>query len=1051
MAPASASDDQSISSSSHRRIQSTSNSHGHLAAAPPLHHHTHPHPYYAQDIKQTASPSTIFSTFEGYSRPTSPVWEVDRAQETEQDSRSQVPASASSESAICIPSGSANVWPRSTLEVEGEEQIIIKTLELGFPASEAKYSRWPSETCSGFIDRTAEEAQNSRHAALKPTTTSNAVTTTSIAREHNQENMGSMYVHSCLDAPSGSQSRAHAHYKDKEVHMQKQDGSTYRPRPTCTAFIEDQEKSKSSAWPLSNTSTSTYTDLPRSTRSDGIQDTAGQADCSYTTTITAEAEELQKDPSTTRAASDAVRTDLDSDRLSSSGRQRISASHPSSSRSTSTIYDRRQMHHKCTHASEVSANSQLNQHSQEETSPLSATDEEITASTSKTGQRDQKTVDSLSLHLDGLGAKKINDRTMVSSVFSVDENVVVDGDNSSMSSPSQQSISTKSSAPLLDETISDQNPKEDDTLIRASSKNVISSSPKSLTFVTSTRNPAASTARTTAATTSSTVKASSPLRIITTPLPVTSDSDSSGAEAAPVGRSLTAASSIAYAKLSNLTSISSSSSDIKYSRASGLGIIDTSATSESAPSSSSSMAMTYDSAITPTASPYSSIFTARSDWPSSVPTTANSSFPSSASYTSSACSSAVPTYNSLQLIQQQQQQQYKQSTRTSTEASSQNVTETYQVDVNGRSDTSHNNHNNRRSRYADFASPNIASNYDWFTQNCPPSNRPPLLRSVSEDTAPVYSSPTSNRTPSKSQFKQRGNAIRQLGPLHVGNADDRATSQTLNGLRYDSLQMGPRALTAPYFALSAAVEAGIDASKTGITNAAAPPSESSSRNASTSISSHSSFSTAPSSKRSSWCSPPALSGEPLPPISLSGRSTPISHIANATPTKVAGATPFKPRHSASYSVNSALPLSRTNHAHQRASGDRRSTFPSPASSAPSSITDAGEKDATEIDSTLLASFDPAVAEAIRQAAATVRSQMGNVGTAGADGGFEAPKGFTGHQQGHFPPNSVHQSTGNLSAMQNSLMGACGNGYFGNAIRAKVGPPTFIGRLACELI
>lgn len=474
----------------------------------------------------------------------------------------------------------------------------------------------------------------------------------------------------------------------------------------------------------------------------------------------------------------------------------------------------------------------------------------------------------------------------------------------------------------------------------------------------------------------STVKAASPLRIITTPLPAhtecygASEGVRLSQDKSAAGSSCTEGSMVS----DNLVERSDTPSDLS----------------------------------TPMASPSSSLFTGRSFNSSSVPTTASTSYPTSASYLPSSCNSALSDGNSLQLNQQQEQQRQQQYTDAS--ADERNV------------QVKRNNSRARKSRYADYASPNIGisdnfnspkgsfnpngRNYDWFNQTIS-STRPPLLRSVSEDT-PI-SSNLHARTPSAYEMRQLRYAMGQYSIQE----DDRRDS----GTRCDSLPMGQRAMTTPIFTAAEAVQPNL---------ASAPPSEASSRKASNSISSsYSSVSTAASSKRSSWCSPPEnVAGLPLTVPQSGGaalvRANPVPSDVDTT---LSNHT-FKARHSASYSVNAAGPLSRAPQGHYQAT--KGSNAPSPmTNSAPSSVLGQDDNAGDLNSNSLLASFDPAVAEAIRKAAAAVRSHSS---AAARD------QGEPGRAPG--ARESVHVAHANMSSMQNSLMGACGNGYFGNAIRAK---------------
>lgn len=416
------------------------------------------------------------------------------------------------------------------------------------------------------------------------------------------------------------------------------------------------------------------------------------------------------------------------------------------------------------------------------------------------------------------------------------------------------------------------------------------------------------------------------------------------------------------------------------------------------PTAEPDSATCYD-APSPIASPYSSLFTGRSlSTASSGPSTAATSYPSSATCQTSGCASAVLDENALQLSQHQRQSESPKGIlvsgkkRTTTEVS----------------------RKPRISRYSDFASLNIGTmdnnislngKYDWFKQSCP-NDRPPLLRSVSADT-PISAGSPSSRTFSRSDIRQVKYALEQY------NEDGSGHSEVPN--RYSSILMGPRALTTPNFGSPSAV------SSTSIYSS--PASEASSGEASNGISqgSQSSTSTAASSKRSSWCSPYGLA-EALPPISTTQDdcTTPIKHSVVAskgdTPTSHAS-------HPNPHAIHAANPLARFTQLPQPHS--TRPTIPTPATrSAPSSNASLSGGGPQLEDKLPLASFEPAVADAIRRAAATVHQYNANAERV-------KDRGATNLAE------HAHHSTGNTSAMQSSLMGACGNGYFGNAIRTKV--------------
>lgn len=454
--------------------------------------------------------------------------------------------------------------------------------------------------------------------------------------------------------------------------------------------------------------------------------------------------------------------------------------------------------------------------------------------------------------------------------------------------------------------------------------------------------------------------------------------------------------------------------------------------------------------LTPNASPYSSLFTGRSSSiASSIPTTA-----ASISYPTSATCQALNTEgiddNALQLSQHRIDHWCSGKHDTS-------ITEHEPATVSGRINIGSNKSSRRKSRYADFATPNIGEgrradlgfsshygNRGWFHESCPHS-RPPLLRSVSEDT-PISHTLSKDPSPSTSPFGQ----VRYALPKGLENTSPHYEAN----LGYESLLMSSRALSTPSFIStnsSSALQASSSLYRNHNANAPHPPSETSSRNASNSISSsYSSTSTsitAASSKGSNWCSPETFS-EKLPPRTsltcLSDSSMTIkpanihqSEINQKDCTSMN--TPSKPRHSTSQSLggSAAIPLFRTSQTpNQQSIKETKSRTSASPTSSTGGTSVKSTVDDQEVDintDTLLASFDPDVAEAIRRAAAAVRNQSGN--RTGPDvvrrdqvGGG----GPVGHaQSGHGP------SASSMSAMQNALMGACGNGYFGNAIRAKV--------------
>lgn len=543
---------------------------------------------------------------------------------------------------------------------------------------------------------------------------------------------------------------------------------------------------------------------------------------------------------------------------------------------------------------------------------------------------------------------------------------------------------------------------------------------------------------------SSAVRASSPLRIITTPLPVISDPDSGGTE-------------VPSAQGAKLSSSSSSSSVSEPHRDCGAASTHLSANhphmhqsqsaSTSASSSYSSSSLpSCDELPTPTASPYSSSYTT-SSYPSSIPSTAGSSYPASATYSlpRSACNSAIAEEGNALQLSQESGKQHK--CPHPCDTMQENIDYNNRMTNIGRKRSA----TSRTSRYSDFASLNI-SNYEWFNQVCPPSDRPPLLRSVSEDTPGRHSPSNATKGPSGSEKSLVEAAISGRMQYHSQHPHTGGEICGQQENRYDSLPMGQIALTTPNLNKGNPTQSKTQDDEKEIILSPAPPSSSdrtSYRNASASISSQSSISTAASSKRSSWSSPLAgmetlPSHQPLPSslFTSSGRNTPTTQ-SQPTTSQISSSSTFKPSHSASYSVGAAIPLRRVvPNVYERSaaaiSSDRRSALTSIASSNSAPPSNIGQNDTT-IDlenGDLLASFDPAVAEAIRKAAATVRSHTG--GNGGDDTGAGGRRASLYGQQQVVIVNNQAQSTAvNMSNMQNSLMGACGNGYFGNAIRAKV--------------
>lgn len=310
------------------------------------------------------------------------------------------------------------------------------------------------------------------------------------------------------------------------------------------------------------------------------------------------------------------------------------------------------------------------------------------------------------------------------------------------------------------------------------------------------------------------------------------------------------------------------------------------------------------------------------------------------------------------------------------------------------------------------------SNYDYFIKSC--ASRPPLMRSVSEDATVIQGT----RLPYRSSMASNLGRARTL-------SEKRLSIDYISEMPARSLNTLPAELKA-YAASDAATRfddhppnlhgmgggssrSHQQAYRGSSSGHSCQPSGSSSRTAATSISSH-----CPSlewESDTSWSSPPAPQLAQIP--NTTGRSYRFGQATSAyknedfltqltrqpAATGMAGTT-TRP------SMLTRVKSSDSHHQSQSGS--------SADHSAPSSNYGSQEL-GLEAASSVLASFDPIVADAIRRAAATVRSNSGSVG---------------GKASGQ-PLDTLLAAQSAQAGSTSSLMGSCGNGFFGNAIRCKV--------------